>query len=114
MYLLISSRETSEVTIDPFEETEESKDPFQETEETFKSKDTTAESHDPLELVLALQTAAQETVEQPQCSDEQDVIESLRAVAQAAGRVERAEEVECPIETSAKQEEPMDISGIAR
>ena len=114
IYLSIWCSETSEETVDPFEETEESKDPFEETEESIQSKDTTGESHDLIELVLALQRATQEAVQQPECSDECDVREALRSAAEAAGWVERAEEVECPMESPTEQEQPMDISRISR
>ena len=73
------------------------------------SKDTTAKSRDPIELVLALQQAAAESeyAKGPTCSQQQDVLEALAHAAHAAGRQQPAEEIECVVE-----EEPMDISGI--
>ena len=82
---------------------------LEESKATKVSKDTTAESRDPVEVVLALQQAATETefLEGPTCSQQWDILHSLSQAAHAAGQQQLAEEVECPV-----WEEPMDISGI--
>ena len=81
---------------------------LEDSEATEVSKDKTAESRDPIEVVLMLQQAAAESefLEGPTCSQQQDILHALSQATHAAGQ-QLAEEVECPV-----QEEPMGISGI--
>ena len=92
-----------------YSETSEDTMNLEESEATEVSKDTTAESRDQIEVVLAPQQAATESefLEGPTCSQQQDILHALSQATHAAGQQQHAEEVECPV-----QEEPMGISGI--
>ena len=80
---------------------------------SYQTGDTTHESPDPIELVLALQRAAAgEEQESPQCSEQADLQHTLMLTAQQSGPVEKAKEVECAMETS--EESSVNISGVER